>query len=301
MYLSRKHRSAFTLIELLVVIAIIAILAAILFPVFAQAREKARAISCLSNEKQIGTAMLMYGQDYDEIVVPYKCVKSSGPLDGQLRSVWVNNLQPYIKNGGVTNNGTYTGDSATAEPVSGVMKCPSFSESLVAKGMDAAECDGDGTPGSASSGWIPPKGGYYLAHYGAAFHLNCSTAAFCACEGISRDGLTNASPLFNFPGSYYDVTGEDCGTVAFINVGYAAVTRPAETIYIGDDFTIVRDGSTRRVNTALGCEAAFGPHNVGANYVFLDGHAKYLKGNPERYVTQFGNLWYEKYFTYDKG
>jgi len=65
---SRKR--GFTLIELLVVIAIIAILAAILFPVFAQAREKARAISCLSNCKQMGTAVLMYAQDYDESIVP---------------------------------------------------------------------------------------------------------------------------------------------------------------------------------------------------------------------------------------
>ena len=59
-------KKAFTLIELLVVIAIIAILAAILFPVFAQAREKARQASCLSNEKQIGLGLMMYTQDYDE-------------------------------------------------------------------------------------------------------------------------------------------------------------------------------------------------------------------------------------------
>jgi prepilin-type N-terminal cleavage/methylation domain-containing protein len=65
-----KQRRGFTLIELLVVIAIIAILAAILFPVFAQAREKARSAACLSNLKQVGMATRMYSQDYDEVLVP---------------------------------------------------------------------------------------------------------------------------------------------------------------------------------------------------------------------------------------
>src|SRR5438094_5376899 len=63
---SMRNRNGFTLIELLVVIAIIAVLAAILFPVFAQAREKARQTACLSNCKQIGTAVMMYAQDYDD-------------------------------------------------------------------------------------------------------------------------------------------------------------------------------------------------------------------------------------------
>ncbi len=80
-----RRKKAFTLIELLVVIAIIAILAAILFPVFAQAREKARAISCVSNLKQITLALLMYVQDYDETYVPAGWqggTNASGVVDG---------------------------------------------------------------------------------------------------------------------------------------------------------------------------------------------------------------------------
>ena len=64
-----KNRRGFTLIELLVVIAIIAILAAILFPVFARAREKARTASCQSNLKQVALATIMYSQDYDEYMI----------------------------------------------------------------------------------------------------------------------------------------------------------------------------------------------------------------------------------------
>ena len=83
-----RGRTGFTLIELLVVIAIIAILAAILFPVFARAREKARQTSCLGNIKQIGLAWLSYAQDYDEGTVPYAC---GGYYYGTL-------LDPYVKN-----------------------------------------------------------------------------------------------------------------------------------------------------------------------------------------------------------
>ncbi|MEI6500772.1 MAG: DUF1559 domain-containing protein [Armatimonadota bacterium] len=96
-----KGRGAggFTLIELLVVIAIIAILAAILFPVFAKAREKARQTSCLSNLKQIGTSVMMYVQDYDEMYpTSYQDVASGAGSAYQIPMTWPNRLLPYIKN-----------------------------------------------------------------------------------------------------------------------------------------------------------------------------------------------------------
>ncbi len=91
-------RRGFTLIELLVVIAIIAILAAILFPVFARAREKARQTSCLSNLKQLGLGVLMYAQDYDEILTPgyvYE-IYPAGNTDWLVS--WMQLCQPYVKN-----------------------------------------------------------------------------------------------------------------------------------------------------------------------------------------------------------
>jgi prepilin-type N-terminal cleavage/methylation domain-containing protein/prepilin-type processing-associated H-X9-DG protein len=93
-FLSKQQRG-FTLIELLVVIAIIAILAAILFPVFAQAREKARQISCLSNEKQIGLGFLQYVQDHDE---QGPLIPDAGSGNNEEYYVVAAELQPYIKN-----------------------------------------------------------------------------------------------------------------------------------------------------------------------------------------------------------
>src|SRR5687767_12703837 len=102
----RTGKRGFTLIELLVVIAIIAILAAILFPVFAQAREKARQASCLSNMKQIGTATMMYVQDYDETFPGHDWPNAgAGGMhtlpDGRIFQShvgWAVVFYPYIKN-----------------------------------------------------------------------------------------------------------------------------------------------------------------------------------------------------------
>ncbi len=96
-----RNATGFTLIELLVVIAIIAILAAILFPVFAKAREKARQTACLSNMKQIGTGLLMYVQDYDELY-PLRYGGACPPdCENDKPRSWKNMVAPYIKNYGI--------------------------------------------------------------------------------------------------------------------------------------------------------------------------------------------------------
>jgi prepilin-type N-terminal cleavage/methylation domain-containing protein len=117
--LKRMNKRGFTLIELLVVIAIIAILAAILFPVFAQAREAARKTNCVSNTKQIGTAIMMYSQDYDEVYP-----MGGGP--GAAPNRWRHFVYPYVKNAGLFTCPSDTAgnmraqlDPTTGQPVGG--------------------------------------------------------------------------------------------------------------------------------------------------------------------------------------
>lgn len=133
-----SRKLAFTLIELLVVIAIIAILAAILFPVFAQAREKARQASCLSNLKQIDLAVQMYLQDYDETFFPHVTERHAPPgtpdtADARLPYTYKYKLDPYIKN--------YSRQGIS------IYKCPSAPQ------------------------WIAPGPGHWFA-YDYGFHIN---------------------------------------------------------------------------------------------------------------------------------
>src|SRR6476469_3381975 len=118
---ARSNRThAFTLIELLVAIAIIAILAAILFPVFAQAREKARQASCQSNLRQLGLATMMYTQDYDEVfpLAQYsdstvywfgKCVANCASFSNKTWDKTQGLLSPYMKNHQVQKCPSWTG------------------------------------------------------------------------------------------------------------------------------------------------------------------------------------------------
>jgi len=122
-------RKGFTLIELLVVIAIIAILAAILFPVFAKAREKARQTSCLANVKQLILGAMQYAQDYDERL-PTHGTKCGGATGNPLNLCQLYKLEPYLKNTQIyycpSNNGLRYGANLTmsAGPSLGSLTAP---------------------------------------------------------------------------------------------------------------------------------------------------------------------------------
>ncbi|MCC7492385.1 MAG: DUF1559 domain-containing protein [Fimbriimonadaceae bacterium] len=144
-----KRRAGFTLIELLVVIAIIAILAAILFPVFAKAREKARQSTCLSNNKQMGLAMMQYIQDYDETF----------PASAETDEIWPFWISSYI--GGRPQN--WSGQRGN------IYVCPSNLQGIT---VTASKLN---IYAAAVAGWgITPSGsGDYLYH--CSYSLNDAT------------------------------------------------------------------------------------------------------------------------------
>ncbi len=128
------RKRAFTLIELLVVIAIIAILAAILFPVFATAREKARGTACMNNQKQMAVALLQYAQDYDERIVPVA-------LGNSAQFTWYNLLEPYITSAAQAN---LVQNGAGKNVANGIFMCPSAQDGDVI-------CTKYGTPAPCNS------------------------------------------------------------------------------------------------------------------------------------------------------
>lgn len=298
-------KRAFTLIELLVVIAIIAILAAILFPVFAQAKEAAKKSQCLSNTNQIAKAVQLYATDYDDQIIGWlECSGAAtycvgAPTARPLR-VWTGRIQPYVKAGAdpATGGGGY--------PANGPFACPSWTVTALLKGADTTDCDG-----------LPPTSGldkYFpvntlngrqeiYSDYGLAFAM-CTPAeanaknAECLAGGgfipsgfdYGRDGKTVDNALFSYPGSQQYPVSSGRGKFRSLT----EIARPAESTIAGDGGTWVGGGFW---NTVFGCEATF-MHGTGGNFSFLDGHSKNIRGNPERY-RYLGNdgLWIEKYFT----
>jgi len=252
----RSHSSGFTLIELLVVIAIIAILAAILFPVFAKVREKARQTACLSNEKQLGLAFLQYIQDNDEEL-------PCGPYGLTTYEVgWAGEVYPYVKSSNVftcPDDPTIVQAPPTnndwGNEVAGVPFVPvsySFNDAFMIG-------TGWGTPLIPS----PAQVGQYL--HESTWNAPASTVLLMEVQGTEVQ-VTNPreamSPVnLGYGGSNFqswsppgDTATEATGILGSVETGMPAI------------------GSWG------GPSAVTGIHTGGSNFLLVDGHAKWLRG-----------------------
>jgi prepilin-type N-terminal cleavage/methylation domain-containing protein/prepilin-type processing-associated H-X9-DG protein len=236
---SQGRKSAFTLIELLVVIAIIAILAAILFPVFARARENARRSSCQSNLKQLGLSVIQYTQDYDEkFPINYNFVTTSNPPLMPLG--WADAIHPYIKS-------------------EQIFQCPS--EPLPAPSNPSWRTPYDRAAYGLPNG-TPPSG---YTDYFMSFTVSGGIPPF---KPLSLAEASNSSLTIMMGDSTAGIgrsTTDGCGYRAV-----CSATAPAGLADLTGFNTAplpsgwVPGGAQRHLETA--------------NYLFLDGHVKAIKG-----------------------
>lgn len=270
MFASRK---AFTLIELLVVIAIIAILASILFPVFAQAREKARAISCLSNEKQVGMAFMQYTQDYDETFPMSR--QAFDPTDsGTRKNPWTVLIYPYLKNIAVvqcpsdTTSANIDGSSWTAWCPAGVLqKVGSKWRDRNDRSYNVVAGPLEGLPvGPAPGGVMSSNWGAKLADIDRsagtimAFE-RYDTASFCYPSAVH---LRNCNDfLSDLDGSVSSTCPDPSG------VHYLNSIVPGLRVQVASDLSLIRSTGKPNIDVAF--------HQGGINYIFCDGHAKWKK------------------------
>jgi len=288
-------RRAFTLIELLVVIAIIAILAAILFPVFAQAKVAAKAAVVLSNQKQMGIGCAMYMSDNDDTMPSY-ITRLDLPANGFHRDdivSWVQQFDPYVKNGKPIYPTSNPADPGYVPPT-GIYLNSTWTETAWAKAANLPDCDGDGAL-TVASGWLPVK--LVHAHFGMTFPANVRAGANYLSDPSGSDG-TQARPDFYFAGSYLPGRASTNTTNRNSTMTIDQISRPAETTFITDGFTGVLGSGNFGVTT--GCESS-NMYKGGGNVAFCDSHVKFVKGNSERYLAQdSAGRWYKKYYTIDR-
>ena len=283
------RKTGFTLIELLVVIAIIAILAAILFPVFAQAREKARAISCLSNVKQITLGIIMYQQDFDETIPfnrecnnpgsPYVCIAGRSILG------WVDLVDPYVKN-------------------RQVFKCPSDPMKQVA--YPAGTLDMQGNPATRGHVWMGgatgSAGGEWQTSYARNNNLannGTSTATLAAIQYPTTTVLLLEFAANSGGGDNGNEHGHGSPYTVVRSTKYTSVT-PDGVPCAGYDSTNATNDQTNFFGNLLPeqqanerAQLSSARHSGGGNYGFVDGHAKWYKWEKVRgqcgYTTGAGS------------
>lgn len=236
----KTQRKAFTLIELLVVIAVISILAAILFPVFARARENARRASCMSNLKQMALGVMMYTQDYDERYPHAQISTTQLPPDGYFwftgRWYWPQMIYPYTKN-------------------SEMFFCPSSS-------VTARDTAGRPTP--------------YRNHYGANA-LILPTAGAIPSKSLASISSPSTTYLAMDMGAYALAPNEFVYPGVTTVRG---VTSPANTYwYLPGTADLVGGTSpfASGANQKNDPDYQSGRHFNGVNVAFADGHVKWLK------------------------
>jgi prepilin-type N-terminal cleavage/methylation domain-containing protein/prepilin-type processing-associated H-X9-DG protein len=249
--LNSSANRAFTLIELLVVIAIIAILAAILFPVFAQAREKARAITCLSNMKQIDTSFQMYLQDYDEQMVPlWNYDVDANLVKAHVRNpydTWPKLLDPYTRSWAI-------------------YRCP-----------DATDSEGDFSGGPNS--WYGNQMRHTSVGYnylGLSIWWECTSTRAVGLASVTRPATTIA-----FVDSAYVPLD---GAISNFNQGSYFVSAPAQyaAIFTSPSTCAWWNGANGGFDWAD--PTTTGPdfigftmnrHSNGMNVSYVDGHARF--------------------------
>ena len=268
-FIYRKRR-AFTLIELLVVIAIIAILAAILFPVFAQAREKARQTTCASNLKQIGTAAMMYAQDYDD-TFPGRVEESPA-----YQAFWWQLLPQYINKGQSRNEGANSGyNQINNTQVGHVFVCPSAAteENLT------RNWTGEGGLDRYKLNYIPvgliveynfnasPR--RYMGGPALAAFTRPADTAWLTDNGNWRTTGGNNGEFGFFYRQIPGGSGTQSGNM-FNAIGAVGGSNDTAGATYDPKAKPIRGGGLRRVSYR---------HSEGANFVFCDGHVKWVRGS----------------------
>ena len=285
---------AFTLIELLVVIAIIAILAAILFPVFAQAREAARATACLSNGRQLGTAQLMYAQDYDETILPWETAQDSQGTALQVKNCWTN-----------------LNSALCQEHPDSVL--PLFQPAKYAERGGRAALRRRWHSLQRASRRVVHLAGYGERHgqyplplrYRAQRHIRidrCGPVLSAEPEHLSLHPL-RGQRLGDRPEQRDDdpVRSRCPWPRSSSHPRPRISAKPGPRSPAATAARPTAPSPAGLVRSRFGCEGHYRHKGSGCNLTFLDGHAKYVIGDPENdHLKALPNgCLYEEYFAYD--